>query len=41
VPIISPAVELSGKNLRGKAFRFGIFWNRIPGSSEVAIAIDW
>jgi hypothetical protein len=24
----SPLVEL-GKNLSGKAFRFGIFWNRI------------
>jgi len=24
--------EISGKNLRGKAFRFGIFWNPIPAT---------
>src|SRR6185312_10097848 len=24
--------EISGKNLRGKAFRFGIFWNPTPAT---------
>jgi hypothetical protein len=28
------------QNLRGKAFRFGIFWNRIR-IAKTAIAIDW
>jgi hypothetical protein len=29
LPIAWPWMELGGKNLSGKAFRFGIFWNRI------------
>src|ERR1700759_4160601 len=41
VPINSPVLEFIGKNLRGKAFRFGIFWNRIPDRSNRRIGVDW
>jgi hypothetical protein len=36
--MVSPSVELSQKNLRGKAFRFGIFRGPISAMS-VAIAV--
>jgi hypothetical protein len=31
MPIVSPEMELKAKNLNGKAFRFGIFWDRDAG----------
>ena len=30
MPMVSPLMELSVKNLSGKAFRFGIFWRPNP-----------
>jgi hypothetical protein len=33
-------VEISGENLRGKAFRFGIFRNSIPTTLGVLVALD-
>jgi hypothetical protein len=37
--MISPLMELRPKNLRGKAFRFGIFWNPRPAEKSVLLPL--
>jgi hypothetical protein len=39
--MVSPLMELKPENLSGKAFRFGIFWNRIPAAPTGVIAFVW
>jgi hypothetical protein len=38
--MVSPLMELKSEKSKWEAFRFGIFWNRIP-AAQGAIALVW